>query len=58
MRQIPVDTSAAREVLSIDIADTPSVRVAALVEPSADLLDRAHVGWEHFLSTQEESSDD
>ncbi|MGW2672799.1 hypothetical protein ACWC5F_32825 [Streptomyces sp. NPDC001272] len=32
-------------------AHVPVERVAAMSEPSTDLLDRAQVGWEHFLST-------
>ena len=39
MRPIPVDT---------DAKD-----VAALVEPSTELLDRALAGWERFLDTFE-----
>ncbi|MCX5381143.1 hypothetical protein [Streptomyces sp. NBC_00091] len=38
-----------RGVLSLDVPDSPGVGLAALLEPSADLLDRARVGWEHFL---------
>lgn len=50
MRQTPVDTSAAE---TVSTSDMPSVGVAALAEPSADLLDRALVGWERFLDTFE-----
>lgn len=32
--------------------------VAAVVEPSAGLLDRALVGWERFLDTFEKVSDE
>lgn len=41
----------ARNVLSIDTPDNPSARVASVVEPSAELLDRALVGWELFLGS-------
>ncbi|MEU3317473.1 hypothetical protein ABZ743_33050 [Streptomyces sp. NPDC006662] len=37
-------------------AHVPVERAAA--EPSSDLLDRAQVGWEHFLSTFEAVSDE
>lgn len=50
MRQIPVDPAAPAT------EDSPSVGVAAAVEPSADLLDRALVGWEQFLATFEGAS--
>ncbi|MGW0367178.1 hypothetical protein [Streptomyces sp. NPDC002990] len=43
----------ARGVLSTGTGDAPSARVAAVVEPTADLLDRALVGWERFLGTFE-----
>ncbi|MEV7524902.1 hypothetical protein [Streptomyces sp. NPDC091371] len=55
MRQIPVDTSAAEPV---GASDTPPVGVAAAISPSADLLDRALVGWERFLDTFEGASDE
>ncbi|MER5765405.1 hypothetical protein [Streptomyces sp. NPDC002082] len=47
MRQIPVDMAGS------DTEDGCSTRVLVVAEPSADLLDRALVGWEHFLSTFE-----
>ncbi|MFD8982472.1 hypothetical protein [Streptomyces sp. NPDC059564] len=56
MRQTPLYTP--RDVLGIDLGDTPSVRVAAVVEPAADLLDRALVGWERFLDTFEAFPDE
>jgi hypothetical protein len=56
MRQTPLHTP--RDVLSIDLDDTPSVRVAAAVEPAADLLDRALAGWERFLDTFEAVPDE
>lgn len=55
MRQIPVGTSATE---TASTSDTPSDRVTAAVEPSADLLDRALVGWERFLGTFEGGSDE
>ncbi|MFD6892905.1 hypothetical protein [Streptomyces sp. NPDC059957] len=47
MRQIPIDMA------SSDSEDCRTTRVLAVAEPSGDLLDRALVGWEHFLSTFE-----
>ncbi|MFF4430728.1 hypothetical protein ACFYZ4_16355 [Streptomyces sp. NPDC001513] len=47
-----------RDVSSVDAEDIPSERVAAVVEPSADLLDRALVGWERFLDTLQGASDE
>lgn len=41
-----------------DTADNLSTTVAAAVEPSSDLLDRALVGWERFLDTFEKASDE
>ncbi|MFD7259769.1 hypothetical protein [Streptomyces sp. NPDC059874] len=45
-------------VLSPATEDARLVEVAAAVEPSADLLDRALVGWERFLSTFEGAPDE
>ncbi|MEU8776067.1 hypothetical protein [Streptomyces sp. NPDC048606] len=39
-------------------AEVPFKRAAAASEPSTELLDRAQVGWERFLSTFEAASDD
>ncbi|MEU9376655.1 hypothetical protein AB0D94_23190 [Streptomyces sp. NPDC048255] len=47
-----------RDVSGVDTEDVSSVRVAAIGEPSADLLDRALVGWERFLSTLQGVSDE
>ncbi|GAA0276880.1 hypothetical protein GCM10010302_13180 [Streptomyces polychromogenes] len=33
-------------------------RVAATIEPSSDLLDRAQAGWERFLDSCEEARDE
>ncbi|MFJ6481609.1 MULTISPECIES: hypothetical protein [unclassified Streptomyces] len=41
----------ARGGLSIDTSDSPRPGVAAIPEPSQELLDRALVGWERFLRT-------
>ncbi|MFD8149064.1 hypothetical protein [Streptomyces sp. NPDC059708] len=38
--------------------DLPAIRVAATAEPSTELLDRAHAGWERFVRTFEGASDD
>ncbi|MFJ8212328.1 hypothetical protein [Streptomyces sp. NPDC096033] len=48
MRQVPIDPH--------DGAATH--QVAAAIEPSSDLLDRAQVGWERFLDTFEELPDE
>ncbi|MEU7603742.1 hypothetical protein AB0B78_18700 [Streptomyces sp. NPDC040724] len=47
-----------RDVPNVDTEDIHSVKVAALVEPSAELLDRALVGWERFLGTLQGASDE
>lgn len=46
------------DVSSIDTEDVSSAGVAAIGEPSADLLDRALVGWERFLGTLQGVSDE
>jgi hypothetical protein len=56
MRETPFDTAVSEAAAGTE--DAPSARVAAVVEPSADLLDRALVGWECFLSTFEGASDE
>lgn len=55
MRQLPIDTSASE---TVSTSDAPPAAVVAAVEPSTDLLDRALVGWERFLSTFEGASDE
>ncbi|MCX5381369.1 hypothetical protein [Streptomyces sp. NBC_00091] len=50
--------SCARDVLSIETPDDPLAGVAAVAEPSADLLDRARRGWERFLGTCSEAADE
>lgn len=47
MRQVPIDMA------SSDTEDCRTTRVLVVAEPSGYLLDRALVGWEHFLSTFE-----
>lgn len=47
----------ARGVLCIDTPDSPGPDPAEAREPSAELLDRALVGWERFLVSAGESSD-
>ncbi|MEU9159408.1 hypothetical protein AB0D29_03855 [Streptomyces sp. NPDC048424] len=47
-----------RDVSSVDTEDIPWMRAAAIGEPSADLLDRALVGWERFLDTLQGASDE
>ncbi|MFD7262069.1 hypothetical protein [Streptomyces sp. NPDC059874] len=44
----------ARGVLSIDTSDNSIHGLLAVREPSADLLDRALVGWERFIGTAED----
>ncbi|MFE2251205.1 hypothetical protein [Streptomyces lavendulae] len=44
MRQIP--------------AEAEDSRAATTVKPSADLLDRARIGWERFLDSFEGASDE
>ncbi|MCX5376859.1 hypothetical protein [Streptomyces sp. NBC_00091] len=50
--------SYAHDEPSIDSSDKPLPRVRAIDEPSAELLDRALVGWQRFLSTFEGGLDD
>lgn len=52
MCQIPVGDAAS------EAEESPSTRVAAAVEPSTELLDRALAGWERFLDTFEGESDE
>ncbi|WP_374775419.1 hypothetical protein OG756_23750 [Streptomyces sp. NBC_01310] len=47
-----------RDASGVDTEDASSERVAAIGEPSADLLDRALVGWERFLATLREAPDE
>ncbi|MFB6614027.1 hypothetical protein ACIGFK_36785 [Streptomyces sp. NPDC085524] len=44
-------------VLSIDTPDNPIHGLLAVHEPSAELLDRALVGWERFIGNAEEPAD-
>lgn len=39
------------EMFFISREDGPSVRTAVMDGPGTDLLDRALIGWERFLST-------
>ncbi|MEU9233090.1 hypothetical protein [Streptomyces subrutilus] len=48
----------AHGVLSLDIPDRLAVGVLARHEPSAELLDRALVGWERFIGGLEGAGDD
>ncbi|MEU3311793.1 hypothetical protein ABZ743_03900 [Streptomyces sp. NPDC006662] len=41
-----------------DTGDAPWPRPVAQAEPSKELLNRAHAGWERFLDTFEEASDE
>ncbi|MFE2283108.1 hypothetical protein ACFXDJ_02875 [Streptomyces sp. NPDC059443] len=50
--------SCARGVWSIDTPDDPhGLGMAEVREPSADLLDRAQVGFARFAGTDEDTSD-
>ncbi|MEU4731168.1 MULTISPECIES: hypothetical protein [unclassified Streptomyces] len=44
-------------VLSLDTPDDVLSGVRTMGEPSAELLDRARVGWERFTGADEEQSD-
>ncbi|GLX17864.1 MULTISPECIES: hypothetical protein [Streptomyces] len=46
------------DACSIDFSDQPLTRARAIGEPSAELLDRAHAGWERFLVTFEGAPDE
>ncbi|MEU9714201.1 hypothetical protein [Streptomyces sp. NPDC047976] len=43
--------SCTHDVPSTDSLDGPSGKTPFLIEPSADLLDRAHSGWMRFLNS-------
>ncbi|WP_164720921.1 hypothetical protein [Streptomyces sp. W1SF4] len=43
--------SCTRDVPSSDGLDGPSGKAPFLIEPSADLLDRAQSGWMRFLNS-------
>ncbi|WP_329099541.1 hypothetical protein [Streptomyces sp. NBC_01439] len=47
-----------RDVFTVDTGDALPVRVAVICEPSEDLLGRALVGWERFLSTLQGAADE
>lgn len=49
--------SCARGVWSLDTPDDTRMGMAEVVEPSADLLDRAQAGWERFSGTDGGESD-
>ncbi|MFD4241944.1 hypothetical protein ACFWP3_10140 [Streptomyces sp. NPDC058525] len=48
----------ARAVLGLDTPDTPGVGIAAVRQPSAELLDRALVGFERFITSGEAQTDE
>ncbi|MBT2542547.1 hypothetical protein J7E99_17945 [Streptomyces sp. ISL-44] len=48
----------AHGVLSADTPDSLARGVLTVREPSAELLDRAFVGWERFIGDLEEPSDE
>ncbi|MFE2323571.1 hypothetical protein ACFXD5_06555 [Streptomyces sp. NPDC059385] len=49
--------SCARRVLAIETPDEPVTDLLAVSGPSAELLDRALVGWERFLGSTQEPTD-
>ncbi len=49
--------SCTRDVLGIDTPDDPREQMARVPAPSAELLDRARMGWERFLGVLEEAPD-
>ncbi|UQX02373.1 hypothetical protein [Streptomyces sp. RerS4] len=50
--------SYARDAHGSETLHNPLARVATIGEPSTNLLDRAHAGWERFLETFEGPSDE
>ncbi len=50
--------SRTHDVPSTDSPTGHSGKAAFLVEPSADLLDRARIGWERFLDSTSEVADE
>ncbi|MGP3691684.1 hypothetical protein ACTVZO_44820 [Streptomyces sp. IBSNAI002] len=46
-----------RDVLSLDTPEGQCACIAAMSEPSAELLDRALVGFERFAATAQGESD-
>ncbi|PWK70290.1 hypothetical protein BCL76_105243 [Streptomyces sp. CG 926] len=46
------------ECLSVDTVETATAIATVPGQPSADLLDRALVGWERFLGTLEGTTDE
>ncbi|MFD9479334.1 MULTISPECIES: hypothetical protein [Streptomyces] len=47
-----------RDIFNVDRGDALPARVAVIREPSEDLLGRALIGWERFLSTLRGVSDE
>ncbi len=47
-----------RNVLSLDTPDSAGFGLAAITQPSAELLDRALVGFERFTATTQAQSDE
>ncbi|MCX5381189.1 hypothetical protein [Streptomyces sp. NBC_00091] len=47
-----------RGVLSLDTPDIPGIGIAAVTQPSDDLLARAQVGFERFTGGAEAQSDE
>ncbi|MGW7455710.1 hypothetical protein [Streptomyces sp. NPDC054787] len=49
----PIPRTTASSEVDAATEDAPCGRVAAVVEPTEDLLGRALIGWERFVSTFE-----
>ncbi len=47
-----------RDLFAIDTEEISSAGFEVRGEPGSDLLDRAQVGWERFLGTLREASDE
>ncbi|MCX5377656.1 hypothetical protein [Streptomyces sp. NBC_00091] len=41
-----------------DALESPWPRLEIRLEPSQELLNRAHAGWERFIASLEETADD
>ncbi|WP_168714028.1 hypothetical protein [Streptomyces sp. A1136] len=46
-----------RGVLCLDTPDDPRIDTAVVYQPSADLLERAHAGWQRFTGSGEDEPD-
>ncbi|MEU6755781.1 hypothetical protein [Streptomyces sp. NPDC046685] len=53
----PTTPRCTHDVLSLDTPDDIPWGVRTVGDPSAELLDRARIGWERFTGADEEQSD-